>query len=59
MIANHLSRIEKTTKEEKEIEIEENFPDEQLFLLSVQVPWYADIVNYLACGIMPPEFSHQ
>ena len=58
MIANHLSRLEKTTKEEKEIEIEENFPDEQLFLLSVQVPWYADIVNYLACGIMPPEFSH-
>ena len=28
-------------------------------MLSVQVPWYADIVNYLACGIMPPDFSHQ
>ena len=59
MIADHLSRLEKTTEEEKEIEIVENFPDEQLFVLSVQVPWYADIVNYLACGIMPPDFSHQ
>ena len=59
MIVNHLSRLEKTTKEEKEIKIAENFPDEQLFMLSVQVPLYADIVNYLACGIMPPKFSHQ
>ena len=23
------------------------------------MPWYADIVNYLACGIMPLEFSYQ
>ena len=59
VIANHLSRLEKTTKEEKESEIEEKFPDEQLFLLSVQTPWYVDIVNYLACGIMPYEFSNQ
>ena len=35
LIAYHLSRLEKTTEEEKEIEIVENFPDEQLFLLSV------------------------
>ena len=27
--------------------------------MSVQVPWYADIVNYLTCGIMPPEFRYQ
>ena len=59
MIANHLSRLQNTTKEEKEIEIVENFPDEQLFVLLVQVPWYANIVNYFACGVMLPEFSHQ
>ena len=59
MIADHLSRLEKTTKEEKGSEIEENFPDEQLFLLSIQTPWYDDIVNYLACGIMPYEFSNR
>ena len=59
MIADHLSRVEKPTVEEKGREIAENFPDEQLFQLSLQSPWYADIVNYLACGIMPPEFSYQ
>ena len=59
VIADHLSRVEKTTVEEKGREIAENFPDEQLFQLSLQSPWYADIVNYLACGIMPPEFSYQ
>ena len=59
MIADYLSRLENPTEEKKGIEIAENFPNEQLFQLLVQVPWYADIVNYLACGIMPPEFSYQ
>ena len=59
MIVDHLSIWEKTIEKEKEIEIAENFLDEQLFLLSVQTPWYADIVNYLAYGVMPPEFSYQ
>ena len=59
VIADHLSRVEKPTVQEKGREIAENFPDEQLFQLSLQSPWYADIVNYLACGIMPSEFSYQ
>ena len=28
-------------------------------MLAVQTPWYADIVNYLACGIMPYDFNNQ
>ena len=59
VIADHLSRIEKPTVQKEGREIAENFLDEQLFQLSLQSPWYADIVNYLACGIMPPEFSYQ
>ena len=59
VIADHLSRLGKTTEEEKGSELEENFPDEQLFVLAIQTPWYADIVNYLACGIMPYDFSYQ
>ena len=59
MIANQLLRVEKTTVQEEGREIAENFPDEQLFQLSLQSPWYANIVNFLACGIMPPEFSYQ
>ena len=59
MIANRLSRVEKHTVQEEEREIAKKFPDEQLFQLSLQTPWYVDIVNFLACGIMPPEFSYQ
>ena len=59
VIADHLSRIEKTTVKEEGTELIENFPDEQLFQLSFQSPWYTNIVNFLACGVMPPEFSYQ
>ena len=58
MIVDHLSRLEKTTGKEKKTEIAKKFPDEQLFLLSFQTPWYADIVNYLAYGVVPPEFNY-
>ena len=58
MIVDHLSRIEKPTKEERGTEIEENFLDDQLFQVSIQTPWYVDIVNFLAYGLMPPKFSY-
>ena len=59
MIADHLSRMERPTEKERETKIEENFPHGQLFQVSVQLPWYDNIVNYLACGIMPPDFNYQ
>ena len=55
MLVIHLSRIEKPVEEKNGIEIEESFLDEQLLHVKVQLPWYADLVNYLACGIMPSE----
>ena len=27
--------------------------------MTSQVPWYADLGNYLACGIVPQEFTFQ
>ena len=59
VIADNLSRVEKPPVQKEEKEIVEYFPDEQLFQLSLQSPWYADIVNFLACVIMPPELSYQ
>ena len=59
VIAVHLSRVEKNKVEKEEAELTENFPDEQLFKLSFLLPWYDDIVNYLSCGVVPPEFSYQ
>ena len=38
VIANHLSIIDKLTKDEKWTKIEENFHNERLFQLTVQVP---------------------
>ena len=38
VIADHLSTLEKTTREEKGSELTKNFPNEQLFLLSDQTP---------------------
>ena len=59
VIVYHLSRVEQNETEKEEAELKENFPDEQLFKVSFQIPWYADIVNYLACGVVPQEFSYQ
>ena len=59
VIADHFSRVERSTAEEEKIILTENFPDEQLFKVSFQLSWYADIVNYLACGVVPSEFSYQ
>ena len=58
VIGDHLSRLEKLIEEERATKIEENFPDDQLFQVLVQLPWYDDIVNYLAYEIMPLEFSY-
>ena len=52
VIADHLSRLERIAGIEKGTEIAKTFLDEQLFMLSVQTPWYADIVNYLPCGVI-------
>ena len=59
MIADNLSRVEQNETKKEEAELTENFPDEQLFKVSFKIPWYADIVNYLACGVVPQEFSYQ
>ena len=59
VIADHLSRVERSNAEEEKVILTENFPDEQLFKVSCQLPWYAVIVNYLACGVVPSEFSYQ
>ena len=40
VIADHLPRLEKPIKDERGTKIEENFPGEQLFQVSIQVQWY-------------------
>ncbi|XP_041020437.1 uncharacterized protein LOC121262072 [Juglans microcarpa x Juglans regia] len=56
-VADHFSRLE---QEEVRLDsvIQEAFPDEQLFACEIKLPWYADIVNYLACKVLPPDLTY-
>ncbi|RVW74368.1 hypothetical protein CK203_056837 [Vitis vinifera] len=59
LVADHLSRMNHMEPNEGvDDDINERFPDEQLFAVE-EAPWYADIVNYLAKKILPPELTYQ
>src|SRR5277367_1484973 len=45
MVADFLSRIQHNDSDSP---VDDSFPDEHLFAVSVQTPWFADIANYLA-----------
>ena len=54
VVADHLSRLTLTDdilENQKQDNIPDSLPDENLFEVNV-IPWFADIVNYLACGIL-------
>ena len=57
VVADHLSRLTNESSIDT-TPINDSFPDE--FLLSVDnMPWYANIVNFLVTGKMPPDWSSQ
>ena len=53
LVADHHSRLEGPSKE---IQINNDFPDEQLLAIKDKkpVPWFADLVNYLVAKVLPP-----
>ncbi|XP_022869570.1 uncharacterized protein LOC111388972 [Olea europaea var. sylvestris] len=58
IVADHLSKL-KPKEMEDLVDINELFPGEQMLRVD-EAPWYADIVNYLASSIPPPDCSsHQ
>ncbi|CAM8959686.1 unnamed protein product [Rhodiola kirilowii] len=61
LIADHLSRLElgELNREEDQLPMTDSPAGEQLMSVNVDVvPWYADFVTYLACGIIPHDLSH-
>ena len=62
IVAGHLSRLEILENMQKsQVHINDTFPDKQILALSHAKisPWFADIVNYLAAGIIPSELTFQ
>ena len=59
VIVDHFSRLDITKEEKIGKEVQESFLDEQFFEVNIQLPWFADMVNYLACGVMPLDFNFQ
>ena len=39
------------------IPVNDDFPDEHLFSMSIDSPWFANISNYLVTGKTPPHLS--
>jgi hypothetical protein len=54
VVAAFLSRIK---TEDDDIPVDDSFPDEHLFYLSVNTPWFAYMENYLATRKLPSHLS--
>ncbi|XP_057999098.1 uncharacterized protein LOC131177939 [Hevea brasiliensis] len=61
VVADHLSRIKYESKDgnEEELPIDEFLSNEQLLVIVAALLWFANFVNYLSCGVLPPDLSYQ
>ena len=50
VVAEFLSRI---INNEEPRPVDDDFPDEHLFSISTNVPWFANVANYLVAGKLP------
>ena len=57
LVANHLSWLGQE-EVRPDLVIQEAFPDEQLFACEINLPWYANIVNFLACKVLTPDLTY-
>eukprot|EP00253_Pinus_taeda_P025276 PITA_25276 len=53
-IADFLSRMSKPMDTAA---VEDQFPNENLFVVTIKTPWYADVANYLAIGKLPKHLT--
>ena len=58
VVAGHLSRLVNEEVTLKEAKIKDEFPDEVLFLIAER-PWFADMENFKAAGIIPKDLTWQ
>ena len=43
--------------EGEDVPVNDDFPDEHLFAISVHAPWFTNIANYLVLGKLPQYLS--
>ena len=55
VVADHLSRV-KVESHFEEAQINDEFPDDALCAVE-KLPWFSNIVNYLATGELPSEWN--
>jgi hypothetical protein len=55
VVTDFLSRIK--NEDDDDIPIDDSFPDEHIFSLSVNTPWFVDMVTYLATRKLPSHLS--
>lgn len=53
-VADFISRMPKPMDA---AEVEDQFPDEHLFFVTVRTPWYADVANYLGVRKLPKHLT--
>ena len=58
LVADHLSRLVNEEVTLKELEIRDEFPDESLLVVNER-PWFADLANFKAAGILPKDLNWQ
>ena len=60
LIADHLSRLDQDEKRNDDgVPINKTFHDEHLLsVVSKELPWYADIANYLVSGVLPYDLDY-
>ncbi|XP_070025575.1 uncharacterized protein [Nicotiana sylvestris] len=57
-VADYLSPLEEEGRSHDGLEINYSFPDEKLLAISIkEVPWFANLANFLVSGIIPDELS--
>nr|KYP59983.1 Retrovirus-related Pol polyprotein from transposon 17.6 [Cajanus cajan] len=56
LVVDHLSRLINDEVTLKEREILEEFPDEKLLMVQER-PWFADLANFKAAGVIPEDFT--
>lgn len=56
VVTDHLSRLEHE-EEDTDKNIKKIFPNEYLLRMEVKLSWFANLVNFLACKVLPPDLT--